>query len=171
MNAVIRVSALMLLLTLPAAADQRGIQDELLDQMVGNWVMTGEIGGSSVTHDVAAEWVLGHQYVRFHELAREVGNGGAPAYEAVVFIGWNETLGRYTCLWLDDTASGAQFPEHTGYAEPAVDELAFVFATGEDSAIHTTFSYNREADIWHWVIVIQRDDKTSTFARVSLARQ
>ena len=171
MNTLIRVVSVLLLLSPPAAAEPLGVQDDLLDHMSGNWVMTGTIGGNQVTHDLVAEWVLGHQYLRFHEVAREVDAEGAPAYESIVFIGWNETLGRYTCLWLDVTGSGAQFPEHTGYAEPATDKLAFVFATGDDSAIHTTFTYDRKSDVWHWLIEIERAEKHSIFARVLLTRQ
>ena len=171
MNTAIRIVSVLLLLSLPAVAQQQGIQDELLDHLAGSWVMRGTIGGTQVTHDLVAEWVLGHQYLRFHELAREVDSEGVPAYEAIVFISWNESMGRYTCLWLDVTGSGAQFPEYTGYAEPATDELAFVFDTGEDSAIHTTFAYDRESDIWHWLIEIYRGAEHSTFARVSLTRQ
>jgi len=165
------VVSVLVLLPLPAMADQQGVQDELLDHMSGNWVMTGTIGGAQVTHDLTAEWVLGHQYQRIHEVARELDNEGVPAYEAIIFIGWNETLSRYTCLWLDVTGSGAQFPEHTGYAEPATDELAFVFDTGDNSAIHTTFTYDRESDVWRWLIEIERGAEHTTFARVLLTRR
>ncbi len=171
MNTAIRVVTILLLLSLPAVAEQQGFQDELLDHMAGNWLMSGTIGGTQVTHDLVAGWVLGHQYLRFHEVAREVDSGGVPAYEAIVFIGWNQPTSRYTCLWLDVTGSGGQFPEATGHAEPAVDELAFVFDTGDDSIIHTTFTYDRESDVWHWLIEIDRGAKHSTFARVSLTRQ
>ena len=167
----IRVVTILMLLSLPAVAEQRGVQDELLDHMAGNWVMRGTIGGTQVTHDLVAEWVLGHQYLRFHEVAREVDSEGAPAYEAIVFIGWNQNLSRYTCLWLDVTGSGARFPDATGYAEPAGDKLAFVFDTGDESVINTTFTYDREADEWHWLIEIDQSAKRSTFARVSLTRQ
>jgi hypothetical protein len=170
-NAAIRVVAVLLLLSLPAVAEQQGFESELLDHMAGNWVVSGTIGGNEVTHDLVAGWVLGHQYLRFHEVAREVDNEGVPAYEAIVFIGWNESIRRYTCLWLDVTGSGARFPEGTGYAKPAIDELAFVFDTGDDSVIHTTFAYDRESDIWHWLIEIDRGAKRSTFARLSMTRQ
>ena len=69
MNIVIRVVSVLLLLSLPAVAEQQGVQDKLLDQMSGTWVMRGTIGGNQVTHDLVAEWVLGHQYLRFHEVA------------------------------------------------------------------------------------------------------
>ena len=170
MNTLIRVVSVLLLLSLPAVAEQQGVQDELLDHMSGDWVMRGTIGGNQVTHDLVAGWVLGHQYLRFHEVARELDGEGVPAYEAIVFLGWNEALGRYTCFWLDVTGSGAQFPEGTGYAEPAEDELAFVFNTGDDSAIHTTFTYDRESDVWHWLIDIERGAQHSNFAQVSLTR-
>jgi len=170
-NSAIRVVAFLLLLSLPAVAEQQGFQDELLDQMAGNWLMSGTIGGTQVTHDLVAEWVLGHQYLRFHEVARELDSEGVPAYEAIVFIGWHQATGRHTCLWLDVTGSGAQFPDATGYAEPADDELAFVFDTGDDSVIHTTFTYDRKSDAWHWLMEIDRGAKHSTFARVSLTRQ
>ncbi len=171
MNTAIRVVTILLLLSLPAVAEQQGVHDELLDRMAGNWLMSGTIGGNQITHDIVAEWVLGHQYLRFHEVAREVDSEGEPAYEAIVFIGWEQLTGRYTCLWLDVTGSGAQFPEATGYAKPATDERAFVFDTGDDSVIRTTFTYDREADAWHWLIDIDRGAKHSTFARVSLTRQ
>ena len=170
MKTVICIISVLLLLSLPALAQQQGVQDELLDHMSGNWVMRGTIGGNQVTHDLVAGWVLGHQYLRFHEISREVDSDGVPAYESIVFIGWNEALSQYTCLWLDVTGSGAQFPEHTGYADPAANELAFVFDTGDDSAIHTTFTYDRESEVWHWLIEIERGAKRSTFARVSLTR-
>jgi len=170
-NTAIRVATILLLLCLPAVAEQQGFQDELLDHMAGNWLMSGTIGGTQVTHDLVAGWVLGHQYLRFHEVAREVDSEGVPAYEAIVFIGWDQLTSRYTCLWLDVTGSGAQFPEATGHAKPAVDELAFVFDTGDESVIHTTFTYDREADTWHWLIEIDRGAKHSTFASVSLTRQ
>jgi len=171
MKTAIRVVTLLLLLSFPAVAEQQGVQDELLDRMAGNWLMRGTIGGTQVTHDLVAEWVLGHQYLRFHEVAREVDSEGVPAYEAIVFIGWDQRTSRYTCLWLDVTGSGAQFPEATGYAKPAVDELAFVFGTGDASVIHTTFSYDRESDTWHWLIVVDRGAEHSTFAQVSLTRK
>ncbi|MFQ5479497.1 MAG: hypothetical protein ACE5E4_12885 [Candidatus Binatia bacterium] len=171
MKTAIRVVTLLLLASFPAVAGQQGVQDELLDHMAGNWLMSGTIGGTQVTHDLAAEWVLGHQYLRFHEVSREVDSEVVPAYEAIVFIGWDQRTSRYTCLWLDVTGSGAQFPEATGYAEPATDELAFVFDTGDASVIHTTFTYDREADAWHWLIVIDRGATHSTFAQVSLTRK
>lgn len=171
LKTLIRSLAIVTLLSLPAMAGPRGIQSELLDRMVGDWVLTGTIAGQRTTHDVTAEWVLGHQYLRLHEVARDTDDEGEPAYEAIVFLGREQATDRYTCLWLDVTGSGARFPDATGYAEPAADELAFVFDAGGDSVIHTTFDYDHEADMWRWLIDIDHGGKPSTFARVSLTRR
>ena len=114
MNTAIRVVSVLLLVSLPAVAKPQGVQDELLDRMAGNWVMTGVIGGD-LTHDLVAEWVLGHQYLRFHEVAREVDGEGVPAYESMVL---SVGMSQYTCLWLDVTGVEPSFP-NPGYAEPA----------------------------------------------------
>ena len=126
MKAVHCIVALCLLMP-PLATAQQGFQDTLLDRMTGTWVLKGTIGGGESTHDIIAEWVLGHQYLRFHEVAREKDSRGAPAYEAIVFIGWDQPTSSYACLWLDATGGGGLSAESIGHAKPSADELAFVF--------------------------------------------
>ena len=70
-----------------ACAQRTPAADSLLDRMTGHWVLRGTIDGRATTHDVVAEWVLGREYVRLHEVARERSPTGAPAYEAIVYIG------------------------------------------------------------------------------------
>jgi hypothetical protein len=165
------VLAVWALMTGPAAAAGPGFQDLLLDRMVGEWVLRGTIRDAECTHDVVAEWVLGHQYLRFHEVAREKDEAGAPAYEALVFLGWDEPTGRYACLWLDGTGGGGLTAEGIGHAEPAEDRLAFVFGDRATSAILTTFAYDREEDAWRWLIDIDRNGAVSTFARLKMTRR
>ena len=43
-----------------APAHPQGFQDPLLDHFVGEWVLQGMIAGGEKTHDIVAEWVLGH---------------------------------------------------------------------------------------------------------------
>ena len=160
-----------LLLPFPASAQQQGFQDRLLDHFAGNWIMKGTIAGEEIIHDVEADWVLAHNYLRFHELSREIDKEGFPEYEAIVFIGWNESSNRYACLWLDVTGGEGLSAEGIGYAEPNVDKLPFVFDTGSGGVIHTTFSYIRDNDTWKWTIDIERDGELKQFARVTLTRK
>jgi hypothetical protein len=170
MRTIFCIVVLSLLLSFPAAG-QEGFQDALLDRLAGSWVMTGTIAGDEITHDVTAEWVLGHHYLRLYELAREKDSEGKPAYEAIVFIGWDEPSERYACLWLDVTGGGGLTAEGIGHAEPGKDEIPFVFDTGEYGIIYNTFSYDRDADNWRWAIDIERGGERSNFARVTLKRK
>lgn len=170
MMTALRALAFLLLFAVPAGAEDRGFQDALLDKMVGKWVMTGTIAGDEITHDLVADWVLEHHYLRFHEVARGVDSTGAPLYEAIVFIDWDEPSGRYACLWLDSTGGGGIASKVLGYAKPSGDSLPFVFDTGEGSVIYTTFTYRRETDDWTWTIDIAKGEKSRRFAEVVLAR-
>ena len=89
MKTVLCAVVLCFVASLQAAAQQQGFQDALLDRMAGNWVLEGTIDGDESVHDVLAQWVLDHQYLRFHEVAREREPDGTPLYEAIVFIGWD----------------------------------------------------------------------------------
>lgn len=47
----------------------------------------------------------------------------------------------------------------------------WVFDAGEAGIIHNTWDYDREADTWRWVIDIERGEKVSNFAKVTLERR
>jgi len=44
--------------------------DPWLSRLVGHWVLEGRMAGKDTTHDIDAEWVLNHLYVRLHEVSR-----------------------------------------------------------------------------------------------------
>ncbi len=172
MKLALRFTAMLLLLSVTALADDPPMQDELLDRFAGTWLLQGTIAGGEVTHDIVAKWVLGHQYLSFHELSRETDTKGRPLYEATVFIGREAPDGRYACLWLDSTGgTGLNMPVTIGHAEPAGDVLAFVFHMPGGGVFHTTFIYKRDADTWDWTMDSERDGELSPFARVTLTRQ
>src|SRR5580658_7706282 len=75
--------------TAPSASNKTlttPIAESLLNHMIGKWVLQGQIDGKETSHDIDAEWVLNHEYVRLHELSRERNANGEPAYEAIVFF-------------------------------------------------------------------------------------
>jgi hypothetical protein len=89
-----------------------------LDDVTGNWILTGKIAGDDVVHSIDARWVLGHQYLQFDESTEK----GEIDYEATVFIGWDETSGQYVCKWLDSTGGSGLSNGVLGYAERSEDE-------------------------------------------------
>ena len=58
MKAAFSFIAIVLLISLPAAALGQGFQDELLERLAGNWIMEGIIAGTETTHDIEVKWVL-----------------------------------------------------------------------------------------------------------------
>lgn len=78
---------------------------ELLERLVGTWVIEGTMAGKPTTHDVVARWVLNGQYLQLHEVSRERDAQGRPAYEALVYLTWEPSRGEYSCLWLDSTSN------------------------------------------------------------------
>lgn len=149
-----------------ASAADRPAPD-LLDRLVGQWVLTGTIAGQDTVHDVQAEWVLQQTYVRISEVSSERDESGRPVYEAIVFVGWLND--HYVCLWLDNTevASG----EITCAAAAAPDSIPFEFRDAQGALIFTnTFSYHRADDTWNWLMVNTDGETLETFAEVTLRR-
>jgi len=171
MKSVFKVFVMIVLLSIPALAQQQMFQDPLLDHMAGTWVLRGTIAGSETTHDISCEWVLGHQYVRFHEVSREKDAAGLAAYEAIVFIGWDQALGQYACLWLDNTGGGGLTGQAIGHAKRDGDFIAFLFKGQDGSLFHTTFAYSKESDTWEWRMDGEEGGKLQPFARVKLTRK
>jgi hypothetical protein len=148
-----------------AAAQQPTFRDALVDRLVGDWVLSGTINGHATTHDIRAEWVLNHQYVRIHETSRERNAAGEPAYDAFVFIGWNASLKQYACTWLD--VYGGASPESIGYGEPSGNRMAFLFKA-PDEDFHTTFAYDKKTNSWEMTMDSEVNGKLKPYARTVL---
>jgi hypothetical protein len=170
MNRWLAILLSLVLLALPASAQTPAFQDSLLDRLIGTWVLRGTIAGKETTHDVVSEWVLGHEYVRLHEVSRERDAGGRAAYEAIVFIGADPSQDGYACLWLDSTGGGGLAGQAIGHGRRSADEIAFRFQGGDGSTFHTTFAYDRDPGTWRWLMDGEEGGKLQPFARLTLTR-
>jgi hypothetical protein len=165
------LTASLFLIATGVFAQQRGLQDPLLDQFAGTWVLRGTIAGKETTHDIDARWILGHEYLQFREVSRENDSTGAPAYEAQVTISWDEPSERYACLWLDNTGGGGLTGSAIGYAIGESGRIAFLFKGNDGSLFHTTFVRDRDTDSWRWLMDGDEQGTLRPFARVTLRRQ
>jgi hypothetical protein len=78
----------------------KGLNDPLLDKLVGDWKVERKLGsGRTAENLVHVEWVLQHQFVELHY--RDV--AAPPKYEAIVLIGYDGIGKRYICHWADIT--------------------------------------------------------------------
>ncbi len=161
---------LLALFSLPALA-QEAFRDPLLDHMTGQWVLQGTIAGKETTHDITVDWVLNREYMRLQEVSREKDAKGRAAYEAMVFVGWDQKLSQYACLWLDTTGGGGLTPGAIGNGKRNGNEITFLFKDEDGSTFHTTFAYDSGADTWQWRMDGEEHGKLQPFARVTLKRK
>lgn len=164
------VLVMMIFGSLIAMAQQPPVSSPLLDHLAGKWVLQGTVGSQPVTHDLDAEWVLQHRYLRLHEVSREKNEKGQPQYEATVFVAWNEKTKQYACVWLD--VYGSVTAESIGLATPKENSLAFVF-TGEhgETSLTNTYLYEPKANTWEDRIDNVVKGEAKPFARFKLTRQ
>jgi len=153
-----------------AAQKSDTVPVNLLDHLTGNWVLQGTIAGKQTTHDVQATWVLNREYVQLHEISREKNNAGGPAYEAIVYLSWDDKTQQYTCMWLDSTAGGGLSVEGLAHGKLAVDSIPLIFTISPSDQIHTTFRYEKTSDTWQWLIDDVGNGQTHRFADVTLTR-
>jgi hypothetical protein len=172
MRHVLIALACVCLLAGSALAQPAPIKDPLLERLAGTWVLRGTLAGQQTTHDIVAEWVLGHQYLRLHELSRAKDAAGQPGYEAIVLIGWDAAAGEYQCLWLDSTGGGGLTPQAIARAKRDGDKIPFLFRE-KDGAVsfNNTFAYDRGADSWAWIMDNVQKGKPVPFGRVTLTRK
>lgn len=85
---------------------REGADDAFLDGMAGDWVMEGQVMGDPVRYRAHGERVLTGAWMEMHMVDA---NATPPAYEARVFLGWDDEAHDYIAHWLDDFgASGAR---------------------------------------------------------------
>ncbi len=163
------VAVLLLVISSGTCLSQQpsAFHDDLLDHLAGTWVLQGTIMGKPATHEVTAEWVLGNQYLRFHEVSREK-QGDHPQYEAMVFIGWDPKTGEYVCVWLDDF--GFAYDNAIGRAKRNGNEIPFLFQY-PDGPFHTTFAYAPGSGSWEMRMDNEQEGKLKPFARTKLTRK
>lgn len=145
--------------------------DSVFDHLIGHWVLRGVIARQETTHDVTFEWLLGREYVQMHEVSREHGPDGKPAYEAVVLFGRDPRSGEYACLWLDNTGASAFDPAGIGHGSVTGDSQPFLFRYTSTDRFHTTFLYDSRAGVWQWHMDNDSAGVRRPFARVTLMRQ
>jgi uncharacterized protein DUF1579 len=176
MNNFTRISLLMTVVSLivisPVIAPaqervndpDRIFRDELLDNLTGEWKLIRKIRGRLVENSVNVDWVLNHQFLRIH--MRDV--AAPPAYEAMVFIGYDNVDKRYVVHWLD--AFGGGFSQTLGYGSRSGNSMKLLFAY-PDGPFVNTLTWNPETKTWHFLMQQkQPDGKWTIFAEDDLSR-
>ena len=122
----------------------RILQDSLLDRLVGKWMVERTMHSRTTSSDLKAEWVLNHQFLLLHYGSPHA-SGDTTAYEAMVFIGYDNTSARYVAHWID--VFGGRFSETLGYGVREGNGVHFVFEY-PDGPFHNTFTFDSVKGSW-----------------------
>src|SRR5215831_12561045 len=124
-------------------------QDDLVSHLAGAWRLEGEVMGNAAHHDVQADWVLNHQFLRIQEKTA----AGAPVserrYDSVWYLGYDAISERYVLHLMD--MFGARFSETLGYGIRDGNQIRFVFEY-PDGPFHNTYRWNPKEDSWQWLM-------------------
>jgi hypothetical protein len=161
--------AVFVLLQSPLAAQNSPEwTDDLVEHMAGSWKITGQVLGHEAHHEVRAEWVLNHQFLRIHEKTAADAPKSEQPYEAIWFLGYDSVGERYVLHLMD--IFGGRFSETLGYGIRDSNQIRFVFEY-PDGPFHTTFRWNPETGTWNWLM--KQKDKTgkwTPFSELKLTR-
>lgn len=128
--------------------------DSLLGRLVGRWTMTGTVRGKPASYSLDAARVIQGRYVELH-----MTDVHEPGYEARVFIGVDSAGDRYLAHWLDNFGAAYSIPPAVGTARGDTVFLTFAYP---DGPFRDTFSYDRAADRWHFLL--ESGDSTGRWA-------
>lgn len=138
----------------PLDGPTRIFKDDLLDNLVGNWKLKREIQGRTAENSVTVAWVLNHQFLQIH--MKDVKKPAT--YEAMVFVGYDNTSERYVVHWLD--VFGGRFSETLGYGKRSGNSIKFVFEY-PDGPFHNTFIWTPETKGWRFLM--EQKNKNGTW--------
>lgn len=148
----------------PADDQAPSADDVYLNELKGDWNMSGTLLGKPVTYQARGERVLQGAFLRLHMKDA----AGAPPYEADVFIGFDAHAGVYVAHWLDRFGGAGARVVATGVREGPRLVIFFPYAEG---AFRDTFVWQADTGSWTLLLESQSKENTwSTFANYTLTR-
>lgn len=150
---------LLLLLLARAHAQPPLLQDSFLDNFVGDWKVERSVRKKpAVQTSVHCEWVLNHQFIKFHYGAAD----SKPEYEAFVFIGFDNNAKSYVCHWVD--VFGATYSAlGNGKLDDKLLSLEFRFLP-KDGELTNKFTFDPQTKTWTSLIRQTEKGEWVTFA-------
>ena len=160
----IALTVLFVAFCVPAGAQERAFNDPFIDQLAGEWTLTRQIRGKEVENSLRAEWVLNHQFLQIH--MKDVAD--PPAYEAFVYIGYQQSAQRYVAHWMDVFGGKASA---VGYGKRSGDSIEFAFQY-DDGPFYNTFTWDTLGQGWIFKMEsVGKDGKRQLFAIDTLRKK
>lgn len=138
-----------------------------LDNLVGNWKLTGKMGEIDLLQEVTARWILDDSFLWMHCRSTAPEENPTAKYEAVYHIGYNRDTGQCVMHLLDTTEVPTDCTVGLGALE--ADQVTFRFEY-DDATFFYQFEYDRDDDSWHLPQTYEQDGELKTFAIKEMTR-
>ena len=154
----------LLLFASATIAQDRTFNDPFIDRLAGEWTLTRQIRGKEVENTVRAQWVLNHQFLQVHM----TDSAQPPAYEALVYIGYQHDSQRYVVHWLDVYGGKGSA---LGYGKRAGDSIEVAFQY-DDGPFFNTLTWDTLGQGWTFKMEsVNKDGKRQLFAIDTLRKK
>jgi hypothetical protein len=140
----------------------------LLERMVGDWDLRGEMGDVPLHQSVEARWVLGETFVSMYCASLLPPSDVQKRYEALYHIGYNGEHDLFVMHLLD--TFGVSVHPVPGIGNREGDSIPFVFQY-EPGPFTNTFSWDETAGTWTHHLVSHAGGTPETFATKHLTRR
>jgi len=145
-------------------AQDHTFNDPFIQQLAGDWTLTRQIRGKEVENTVHAEWVLNHQFLQVHMKD----STQPPAYEALIYVGYQHAEQRYVVHWLDVYGGKGSA---IGYGKRSGDSIEVAFQY-EDGPFFNTLTWDTLGQGWTFKMEsLNKDGKRQLFAIDTLRRK
>ena len=142
--------------------------DGLVKHLAGSWKLGGKVGINDAHHDVQADWVLNHQFLRIQETTSANAAASERRYDSIWYLGYDPVSERYVMHLMD--TFGARFSETLGYGVREGNQIKFVFEY-PDGPFHTSYVWNDGEKSWQWLMEQKnKDGKWVPFANLKLTK-
>ncbi|MBE9473356.1 MAG: DUF1579 family protein [Chloroflexi bacterium] len=122
-----------------------GPAKELLNNLIGRWDLSGQMGETPLQHSVVGRWTLGGTYMELYFQSNLPSQDDQPPYEAVYYIGYNQENDLFVMHLLDTTAVGLSCT--VGLGQQQDNEIPFQF-TYETGPFTNRFIWEESAGTW-----------------------
>ena len=147
-----------------ASAQERTFNDPFIDRLAGEWTLTRQIRGKEVENAVRAEWVLNHQFLQVHM----IDSVQPPAYEALIYIGYQQDTQRYVVHWLDVYGGKGSA---IGYGKRSGDSIEVAFQY-DDGPFYDTLTWDTLGQGWTFKMEsVDKEGKRKLFAIDTLRKK
>ena len=163
-----KIGLILVALAFAPAFAQTAPEWELIDHLAGSWKIEGDVVGKPAHHDVQADWVFKHQFLRITEKTSASAPATENPYDAIWYLGYDAVSERYVMHLID--TFGGRFSETLGYGVREGNQIKFVFEY-PDGPFHNTYVWDPREGTWQWLMEQKGSDgKWKSFAHLKLIR-